>query len=78
MKDDIRVESGTLGLITGEEKRVLECYIDPRFFRQRKQFDEYYVDTTNLNTKLDLKDLMILAESFKVRVLDDCVMISGK
>ena len=75
-----RLELGSIGIIQGDEKRALEDYVDPRYFSQRKSYDEYYIDTTNvrLNRVLDLNDLMILAERFKVTVLEDCVIISDK
>lgn len=71
-----RMELGTLGIIEGDKKRMLECYVDGRLFRQRKTFDEYYVDDTNFSIELDLRDLQFLAESFRVTVLPDCVIIS--
>jgi len=57
-----------LGLIDGDQKRVLECYIDSRLFRQRKNYDEYYVDSNVEEFKGGLDDLGILAEVFGVRV----------
>ena len=78
MKADIRLELGSLGILSGEQKRALEAYIDPRSFTQRKQFDEYTVDTTNQYASLDLGDLRILAEEFKVLVLEDSVLIADR
>ena len=72
----VRLELGTLGIITGKERRVLECYVDSRLFRQRKTFDEYYVDATNFEVDVDLQDLMILADNFKIIVLGDSVLIA--
>ncbi len=72
-----RLELGVLGIISGEQRRALECYIDARAFRQRKSFDEYYVDLTNVELELDLRDLMILAERFKVIVLEDAIIIAN-
>lgn len=76
MKDTIRLELGNIGIIEGDDKRVLEDYVDVRHFRQRKSYDEYYIDVANVELKLDLNDLMILAETFKVKVGSDCVYIS--
>lgn len=75
-----RLELGALGIISGEQRKALECYIDARAFRQRKSFDEYYIDLTNveLELELDLMDLMILAERFKVIVLEDAIIIADK
>ncbi len=78
MKADIRLELGSLGILSGEQKRALEAYIDSRIFTQRKQFDEYTVDTTNQYAALDLGDLRILAEEFKVLVLEDSVLLADR
>ena len=74
----VRLELGSLGIISGEQRRALECYIDARAFRQRKSFDEYYIDLTNVELGLDLRDLMILAERFKVIVLKDAIIIADE
>jgi len=71
-----RLELGCLGIISGEQRRSLECYVDARAFRQRKTHDEYYVDLTNFECNLDLRDLMILAERFKIIVLEDAVIVT--
>ena len=73
---EVRLELGCLGIISGEQRRSLECYVDARAFRQRKTYDEYYVDLTNFECNLDLRDLMILAERFKIKVLEDSVMVT--
>ena len=74
----VKFDFSSLGIVEGDEKRRLEDYIDVRFFSQRKSYDEYYVDITNCTVDIDLGDLMILAESFKVIVLDDSVVITHK
>lgn len=71
-----RLELGTLGIIDGDKKRKLEDYIDSRLFRQRKSYDEYYIDVTNYNVDIEIGDLMIIAEAFKVIVLADSVIIT--
>jgi len=76
MKLDIRLEL-QLGIIEGCVKRQLENYIDERLFRQRKTFDEYIIDETNIVINTDLKELLIMAEYVKVRILPDCVMLSS-
>jgi hypothetical protein len=78
MKEDIRLELGALGILSGEQKRALECYIDSRIFDQRKTFDEYTLNSTNTYSALDLDDLRILAENFKVRVLEDSVLLADE
>lgn len=75
---DVRLELGSLGIISGEEKRVLECYIDPRDFKQRKTYDEYTITSTNCIAPLHIADLMILGEHFRILVIKDCVIISDK
>lgn len=72
----VRLEVGTLGIITGEQKRHLENYVDRLVFRQRKNYDEFYIDVTNFESSLDLRQLMRLSESFTIRLLEDCVIIS--
>lgn len=74
----VRLELGTLGIISHQQKATLECYVDTRLFRQRKTFDEYYVDTTNCEVDIELGDLMILGELFKVIVLYDAIIIADK
>jgi hypothetical protein len=71
----IRLELGTLGIIEGDQKRLLEEYVDERCFKQRKSYDEYYVTTTNIEANLDLGLLMIIAEKFRVVVCEDAVII---
>ena len=75
MKIKLNVEC--LGLITGDEKRVLECYIDARLFDQRKCYDEYYVQQLVHLVDLYINDLMRLAEQFTVTVGSDCVYLKG-
>jgi hypothetical protein len=74
----LRLELGAMGIIEGDTKRFLESYIDSRLFRQRKTYDEYYIVVTNVEVNMDLGMLMILAEQLKVRVLEDCVILSEK
>lgn len=67
---------GELGIIEGEAKRVLECYIDTRHFIRRKQYDEYTLGVQEVNVVFDVVDLMILAEKFKVTVTHNDVVLS--
>ena len=71
---NIKIELN-LGIIDSDQKRVLECYIDARFIRQRKSYSEYYVDINGAELDLDIKDLMILGEQFNVSVHSDSVTI---
>ena len=67
-----------IGIIEGDDKRALENYVDSRFFRQRKQYDEYYIDVDDVDLKLDVNDLRILADNFKVQVFSDYVELSSR
>jgi|18_taG_2_1085343.scaffolds.fasta_scaffold03138_3 hypothetical protein len=69
---DVHIE---LGIIEGQKKRVLERYIDKREFRQRKSYDEYYIDLLRTKLDLDLNDLFILAEEFRVAVNNNSVTL---
>jgi hypothetical protein len=73
-----RFELGTLGVIEGDHKRMLENYIDERLFRQRKSYDEYYIDVTSYEVDIELGDLMLLGETFKVVVLEDAIIIADR
>jgi hypothetical protein len=70
-KTNTYLELGSLGIVGGDDKRALENYVSPAYFRQRKTYDEYYIDVTNIQIALNFKDLTILAENFIVRVLED-------
>ena len=65
----------SMGIISGDDKRTLEEYIDSSNFKQRKSYDEYYVVNKTLDLNLDLGLLMILAESFDIEVHSDQVSI---
>jgi len=65
----------SMGIISGDDKRTLEEYIDSSNFKQRKSYDEYYVVNKTLDLNLDLRLLMILAESFDIEVHSDQVSI---
>jgi len=77
MKDTIKIEF-SLSIITGDEKRLLEDYVDSRYFVQRKSYDEYYVKCQIDSLNVDLTDLMILAKQFRVEVLPMSVVITQK
>ena len=63
-----KIATDQLTIIDSDEKGVLECYIDARLITQRKQFDEYYVDSDKRELELDIRDLSILSEAFIVQV----------
>ena len=77
--NNIKVDFGQLEIIEGYERVALEDYLDARLFRQRKSYDEYYCDAGEEELlNIDVRDLMILAASFKVEVTYDSVRISSK
>jgi len=78
MKKMTKLCLSQLGIIDIHEKVALEDYVDSRAFRQRKTFSEYYVDWNDANICIDIRDLMILAERFKVEVNHQEVVIYSK
>ena len=71
----VKINLDGLGIIEGDQKRLLESYVDERLLTQRKQYDEYYVNIAVLEIEIDIRGLMILAEKFKVTVLESSVTI---
>ena len=71
----IKLDLSAIGIIEGDDKRALENYVDVRCFDQRKNYDEYYINTDNHELIIDIKDLMILAENFIVKVGSDAVYL---
>jgi hypothetical protein len=67
-----------LGIITQEEKEILECYVDSRLIVQRKSYPEYYVQVDKIGYDVDLNDLQILSQVFTVTVHYDSITISHK
>ena len=65
-----------VGIITGDEKRALEVYVDERAFRQRKSYDEYYCDWKEVELELTLNDCFILSNTFHILVEIDSVTIT--
>lgn len=65
-----------LGIICGENKRILEEYAGSEIFRQRKNYDEYYIDAQDIELDLDLHKLMVLSESFRVQIYPDYIEFS--
>lgn len=57
-----------LGIIEGYKKRVLENYIDGRFFIQRKSYDEYYVEIEDIELSWTINDLIELSNYFNISV----------
>ena len=65
-----------LGIITGEQKRSLERYVDPSLFKQRKNYDEYYVDPFYKEFQYELADLMVISKMFNVTISSNEIEIS--
>ena len=71
----IRFEVGNIGILKGDLKRILEYYIGCIAFTQRKDYDEYHINNTTYEVDVELKDLVILGEHFKVTVWKDAILI---
>ena len=68
-----------LSIIDRDAKRHLEDYLDARCFSQRKSYDEYYIDVQNAEfDNLGSRDLMYLAQRFKVEVCEDIIYLDSK
>lgn len=72
-----RFELGTIGILSGEAKRVLENYTGD-IFTQRKTYDEYYVNVTSCNVEVELEGLMVLSEVFAINVWIDALILSDR
>jgi lipopolysaccharide/colanic/teichoic acid biosynthesis glycosyltransferase len=64
-----------LGIINGDEKRLLEDVVPGCEFAQRKSYDEYYVKSRSLTLDVSLPMLMRLAGAFRVIVCTASVAI---
>lgn len=69
---------GELAILSGDQKRCLECFVDVRHFNQRKNFDEYTMDVSDVEAAVGLVELMILADEFKVEVLENSVQLTDR
>ena len=75
----IKLDLSYLGIIQGDNKRALEDYVDPSYFKQRKSYDEYTIDKQYVFVFYRcIGDLMLLAENFKVIVYQDSVCLEEK
>ncbi len=73
-----RFELGSIGIIAGDNKRILENYTGNNIFRQRKSYDEYYVDVTNCEVEIELDDLMRLSRTFIIAVWVDALILTER
>lgn len=77
MSNNVLMKFDELGIISGDQKRHLEDYLDARFFSQRKEFDEYYIDIQEVDFEnINIQDLMYLAEKFKVKVTESLIILN--
>jgi hypothetical protein len=69
-----------LGIISGNSKRLLECYVDTRLFSQHKCYDEWYITdcTSPSELGLDLRCLFTLSDRFEIRVVRDGIEIEER
>lgn len=67
-----------LGIISGEQKRLLESFIGSKYFEQRKNYDEYYFSANMIAVEEDIgvHDLMVIADLFHVEVFPNSLHIS--
>lgn len=72
-----RFELGTIGILSGEAKRVLENYTG-NIFTQRKTYDEYYVRVACCDVDIELGELMVLSEVFVISVWKDALILSER
>lgn len=72
-----RFELGTIGILSGEAKRVLENYTGD-IFTQRKIYDEYYINVTSCDVYVELGELMALSEVFAINVWIDALILSER
>ena len=74
----ITLDATGIGIIDGDSKRMLQSYVDERIFRQRKSYDEFYMDENMFVLELDIDDLMRLSRMFTINVLQNSVTIDTK
>ena len=72
--DNIEVQLD-FGIISGEQKRDLERYLDESLFVRRKDYDEFTCSESVVKLPIGVKGLMRLASSFKVAVLNNCAVL---
>jgi hypothetical protein len=70
-----KLEVGGMGIVTGDEMRLLESIVPGCDFKQRKSYDEYYVISDTITLDLELWQLMVLGELFTVTVHADSIEI---
>lgn len=74
---DVRLELGSIGIISTCQKEVLEAYTSEHIFTRRKTYEEWYVNETTSEARLMIEDFFYLANHFQVKILPDSVLISG-
>jgi hypothetical protein len=70
------IDLSGVGIIGGWSKRVLEAILPFITFKQRKCHHEYDITKTEHIVELNLVDLMILSNDFKVEISQDIVYIN--
>ena len=65
-----------LGIITGDDKRLLERLIGKEAFKQRKSYDEYYCELESIHLDITLGDLIFLANNFGIVINEEGVRIT--
>lgn len=73
----IKLELSSLGIISGNNKRVLETYTGGHIFDQRKTYDEYSINVSSCDVEVDLNELMNLSGVFSIVLLPNCVLLGN-
>lgn len=72
----ITLDATGIGIIDGDSKRLLQLYVNETIFRQRKSYDEFYMDQNMFVLDLDIDDLMILSRCFNIEVFQKSISIT--
>lgn len=72
----ITLDATGIGIIDGDSKRLLQLYVDETIFRQRKSYDEFYMDQNMFVLDLDIDDLMRLSRCFNIEVFQKSISIT--
>ncbi len=71
----VKVNIDGLGIITGEQKSLLEAFVKNLLFKQRKQYDEYYLKSGQGPATMSIEDVLKLAQEFTVLIECGCVRL---
>ena len=72
----ITLDATGIGIIDGDSKRLLQLYVNETIFRQRKSYNEFYMDQNMFVLDLDIDDLMRLSRCFNIEVFQKSISIT--